>query len=78
MSTPLNKVQQARSLAHGLALTTSKEPLPTSSTPTAGEYCLLMSTGGTQTWQPCSYTDITAVRGAICYTEGMVYNIDIK
>lgn len=41
------------------------------SPPPAGENCFMMSTGGTQTWKPCSYTNFTVVYGAICYKEGM-------
>lgn len=48
------------------------------STSPAGENCLLVSTGGTQAWRPCSYNDITNVYGAVCYKEGMIYSIDIK
>eukprot|EP00105_Crassostrea_gigas_P039404 XP_019923552.1 PREDICTED: uncharacterized protein LOC105330194 [Crassostrea gigas] len=31
----------------------------------------MVSTGGAQKWQPCSYTDIATVNGAICYTEAL-------
>ncbi|XP_052704032.1 uncharacterized protein LOC128180181 [Crassostrea angulata] len=48
-----------------------------SSTPPAGEYCFLTSTGGTQTWQPCSYTDIANINGAICYTEALAAPVPV-
>lgn len=48
------------------------------SPPPAGEYCLMVSTGGLQVWRPCSYTDITVVYGAICYKQGMTYRITLR
>lgn len=42
----------------------------------AGEYCFMVSTGGTQTWQSCSYTNITVVYGAICYKQGLIGSFD--
>ncbi|XP_034329360.2 uncharacterized protein [Magallana gigas] len=42
------------------------------SPPPAGEYCFMVSIDGAQTWQPCSYTDITVVYGAICYKQAPV------
>ena len=47
-----------------------------------GEYCQLVSVGGTVTWRPCSYDDVTVVYGALCYKEGryihacVLYNRD--
>lgn len=35
-----------------------------------GEYCLLISAAGVQTWRLCSYSDTSIVIGALCYKEG--------
>eukprot|EP00105_Crassostrea_gigas_P013710 XP_011430111.2 PREDICTED: uncharacterized protein LOC105330201 [Crassostrea gigas] len=46
------------------------------SPPPAGEYCL-KSTAGTHTWQPCSYTNISDVYGAICYKEALAAPVPV-
>nr|XP_022345603.1 uncharacterized protein LOC111138089 [Crassostrea virginica] len=42
-----------------------------------GEYCQLVSVGGTRTWRPCSYDDVTVVYGALCYKEDVTVSLSI-
>ncbi|XP_061178321.1 uncharacterized protein LOC133186954 [Saccostrea echinata] len=56
----------------GTPMNWNGDPMATTTTIAApsGEVCFLISTGGTQTWRQCSYTNPSSVLGALCYKEG--------
>ncbi|XP_061178322.1 uncharacterized protein LOC133186955 [Saccostrea echinata] len=58
----------------GTPMNWNGDPMEATTTITApsGDLCFLTTTGGNQTWGPCSYTDPSRVSGALCYKEGFV------